>query len=67
MNEIMERYLLRIYTKFLEFDPLSNVDYTETYTREIEGNISNNGESHSASNSSGSSLNINSDTPERSN
>jgi hypothetical protein len=37
MNEIMPRYLLKIYTQFLEYDPLSSVDYVEEYTREIEG------------------------------
>ena len=31
MNEIMESKLLKIYTKFLEYDPLSSVDYTEEY------------------------------------
>lgn len=36
MNEIMEEYLLKIYTKFLQYDPLSSVDYVEEYTREIE-------------------------------
>lgn len=37
MDEIMERYLLKIYSKFFEYDPLSNVDYTETFTREVSG------------------------------
>lgn len=60
----MERYLLRIYTKFLEFDPLSNVDYLETYTREVTGSSENIGTSTSNSNSSSSGLNVTSDTPE---
>lgn len=64
MNEIMERYLLKIYTKFLEFDPLSNVDYLETYTREVTGTSENIGSSTSNSNSSSSGLNVTSDTPE---
>lgn len=37
MKEIMERQLPKIYSNFLEYDPLSNVDFTETYTREIQG------------------------------
>lgn len=64
MNEIMERYLLRIYSKFFEYDPLSSVDYTETYKREITGEAGNTGKSTSSSNSNSSGLNVNSDTPE---
>lgn len=64
MNEIMERYLLRIYSKFFEYDPLSSVDYTEKYTREISGEAGNTGKSTSKSNSNSSGLNVNSDTPE---
>ena len=75
MNEIMEGYLLKIYTKFLEYDPLSSVDYTETYTRKINTEAENEGNSNSTSNSStqnsgtssGSGLTINSDTPQRTN
>lgn len=67
MNEIMERYLLRIYSKFFEYDPLSSVDYTETYKREITGEAGNIGKSTSSSNSNSSGLNVNSDTPERTN
>ena len=61
MNEIMERQLPKIYSNFLEYNPLSNVDFTEEYTREIIGN--SNGNSNSNSNSTG--LNINSDTPQQ--
>lgn len=64
MQEIMERHLLLIYSKFLEYDPLSNVDYIETYTREIEGTAENKGTSNSNSQSNGSSLNVSSDTPQ---
>ena len=67
MQEIMERYLLRIYSKFFEYDPLSSVDYTETYTRKITGESGSTGKSTSNSNSNSSGLNINSDTPERTN
>lgn len=63
MQEIMERYLPKIYSNFLEYDPLSNVDFTETYTREIEGETSGNSESQSQSNASG--FNINNNTPQQ--
>lgn len=62
MQEIMEKYLLYIYTKFLEYDPLSSVDYTEEYTREINSESNTNGESNS--NSKSDSLNIINNTPE---
>lgn len=64
MKKIMERYLPKIYSNFLEYDPLSNVDFTETYTREIQGQSSNEGSSNSISQNSGSGLNVNSDTPQ---
>ena len=74
MNEIMERQLPKIYSNFFEYDPLSNVDFTEEYTREITGNntgsgtqnISANNENNgsSNSNSSSSSFGVNSDTPQ---
>lgn len=68
MQEIMERKLPIIYTQYLKYDPLSNVDFTETYTREIIGNneVNSNGtsSSNSSSNSTGSGLQINSDTPQ---
>ena len=47
MQEIMERQFPKIYSNFLEYDPLSNVDFTETYTREIAG--SSEGKSNSTS------------------
>lgn len=64
MKKIMERYLPKIYSNFLEYDPLSNVDYDETYTREISGESTNNGSSNSTSVNTGSGLNVNSDTPQ---
>lgn len=63
MNEIMGSYLLKIYTQFLEYDPLSSVDYTEEYTREIEGNSE--GSSNSNSKNSAEGFNINNDTPQK--
>ena len=62
MQEIMPRYLLKIYTQFLEYDPLSSVDYTEEYTREIEGEAE--GKSTSNSSNSASGMNILNDTPQ---
>lgn len=64
MQEIMERYLPKIYSNFLEYDPLSNVDFTEEYTREITGTGKNEGNSNSNSSNNASGLNVNSDTPQ---
>lgn len=64
MQEIMEDYLPVIYSNSIEFDPLVNVDFTETFEREIEGEASNKGKSDSKSNSSSEGLNINNDTPQ---
>ena len=63
MNEIMGSYLLKIYTQFLDYDPLSSVDYIEEYTREIEG--SSEGSSNSNSKNSAEGFNINNDTPQQ--
>ena len=60
MQEIMERYLPLIYSNSINYDPLVNVDYTETFTRNITGN----GESSSNSTNQGSGLSVNSDTPQ---
>lgn len=60
MQEIMEEKLPLIYSNAIKYDPLVNVDYTETFTREIE----NIGESNSESSNNSSGLGINSDTPE---
>ena len=64
MQEIMEEKLPAIYTQYLEYDPLSNVDYIETYTRQINGDTSNTGTSNSDSNSNTSGLNVSSNTPQ---
>ena len=64
MNEIMERYLPKIYSNFFEYDPLSNVDFTETYTRQIDNEGQNQGSSTSNSTNNASGLNVNSDTPQ---
>ena len=64
MNEIMEEYLLKIYTKFLNYDPLGTVDYTEDFTRNIENEAQNQGSSESSSSNSATSYAINNDTPQ---
>ena len=64
MQEIMEHYLPLIYSASIKYDPLVNVDYTESFTRNIDNtnDLSSNGTNTSTSNSS--SLNVNSDTPQ---
>lgn len=54
MQELMEYYLPLIYSASIEYDPLVNVDYTETFSRQVNDTGS--------SNASG--LTINSDTPQ---
>ncbi len=62
MKEIMEEKLPLIYSASIEYDPLVNVDYKETYAaqRAATGSATTTGQS--ASNTSG--LTINSDTPQ---
>ena len=60
MKEIMEKKLPLIYSASIEYDPLINVDYTETFERTIDNTL--NGSSTDTVNSSG--LTINSDTPQ---
>lgn len=60
MEEIMEEYLPLIYSASIEYDPLVNVDYTETFERTADSQAL--GTSNSSSNSSG--LNVGSDTPQ---
>lgn len=64
MNEIMESKLPLIYTTALEYDPLVNVDFTETFNRTTEGEGENKGNSISNAQNNASGLNINSDTPQ---
>lgn len=65
MEEIMEEYLPIIYSNSIKFDPLVNVDFTETFERTVEGEAENKGKSSSNSSSSGSGLNINNNTPQK--
>ena len=62
MQELMEKYLPLIYSSSIKYDPLVNVDYTETFNRTAD--TTNNGTSSSNSNSNSSSLGVNSDTPQ---
>ena len=64
MQEIMEKYLPLIYSSSIYYDPLINVDYTETFER--TANNTNNGttQGSSSSSSSSSGLNVGSDTPQ---
>lgn len=70
MQEIMEEYLPLIYSSSIEYDPLVNVDYTETFERTADntGNVNNTGSSTGSSNSSttdnSSGLSVSSDTPQ---
>lgn len=59
MEELMEEYLPLIYSSAIKYDPLVNVDFTETYQREGES------EGNSTSHNNGSGLTINSDTPQQ--
>ena len=60
MRELMEEKAPLIYSAAIEYDPLVNVDYQESFNR-TSGNNSN---STSTSNSTGSGLTVNSDTPQ---
>lgn len=60
MKEIMEEKAPLIYSAAISYDPLVNVDYTESFTR----TSSNSGSSTSSSSSSNSGLTVNSDTPQ---
>ena len=64
MQEIMEDYLPVIYSNAIKFDPLVNVDFTETFEREIEGTAQNSGVSNSESKSSSDGLSIENVTPQ---
>ena len=58
MHEVMETYAPLIYSAAIKFDPLINVDWSETYTSNTDS-VSN-----STSNSNSSGLTVNSDTPQ---
>lgn len=58
MQEIMERKLPLIYSNSIQYDPLVNVDYTESFERSATGSAT------SSSINNGSGLAVNSDTPQ---
>lgn len=60
MSELMEEFLPLIYSASIKYDPLENVNFTETFNRTTDTT----GESSSESVSNGSSLGVNSDTPQ---
>lgn len=60
LKEIMEEKAPLIYSKCIEFDPLINVDFTETFDRNITGNLENknNGKFENTGDSSSNSTNM---------
>lgn len=60
MRETMETYAPLIYSASIKYDPLVNVDFTETFDRTSESKTN----SDSSSSSNGSGLVVNSDTPQ---
>lgn len=64
MNEIMEGKLPLIYSNSIQYDPLVNVDYTETFSRNIKSDGTNSGESNSESSSNSNGITLNSNTPQ---
>lgn len=60
MQEIMEEKLPLIYSSAIQYDPLVNVDYTESFERRAD----NTGASSSNSNNNSSSLGVDSNTPQ---
>ena len=60
MREIMEEKAPLIYSAAIKYDPLVNVDFTETFDR--ESNSQSNSSSNSKTGTSG--LSVNSDTPQ---
>lgn len=64
MKAIMEIALPKIYSISLEYDPLVNVNYTETFTRNIDRLNNSEGTSNTTDNQNATGLTINSDTPQ---
>ena len=62
MQEIMEEKLPLIYSASLQYNPLTNVNYTETYSG--ENTSANTTSSNSTATSDSSGLTVNSDTPQ---
>lgn len=70
LNEIMESKLPLIYSNSIQYDPLVNVDFTETFDRNIDGTSTNsgtsnvNGTSNSTSENEGNTFTKNSVLPQ---
>lgn len=64
MKEIMESKLPLIYTTAIEYDPLINVDFTETFERNATGEGTSTGQSNSNSNSNSTGYSLSNDTPQ---
>ena len=64
MKQVMEKYLPIIYTKCLDYNILNNVSVTETIGRMSSESGSNQASNNVISNTSGSGLQVNSDTPQ---
>lgn len=68
MQELMEEKLPLIYSSAIQYDPLVNVDYTETFEREQNQNTSSEsssqGTNRSQSSNNASGLSVSSDTPQ---
>lgn len=68
MQEVMEEKFPLIYSIAIKYDPLVNVDFTETFDRNASGESSasgsNNGSSSSNTSSNSSSLSIDNQTPQ---
>lgn len=64
MNEIMESKLPLIYSNSIHYDPLVNVDYTETFKRDLSDDTTSSGSSESTQNQSGNGIQLDSNTPQ---
>lgn len=68
MNELMEEYLPLIYSASIEYDPLINVDYSETYSHTLANNTTGSNTTTSqvatTTSTSSSGLDVQSDTPQ---
>jgi hypothetical protein len=60
MNELMETYAPMIYSSSIKYDPLVNVNYSESFDR----TSSNNANTNTTSNNNSSGLSVSSDTPQ---
>lgn len=63
MKLLMEYYLPMIYSRCLEYDPLNNNDYTETYLANVQTDAESSGQSSSNTSTENNGKNKYSDTP----